>query len=93
MAKPMQHDKQPRRRAPRKKFFLPVWFKVCAAVLFVLVLVKSLQLQVFLEIQFDGIPHLTALTEIETWFIPLGLLLLYILWNWLWSRLFGSREF
>ncbi len=88
----MEDDNQPPRCAPRKKSFLPTWFKVCAAVLIVLIVFKSLQLQVFLEIQLDGIPYLTALTEIETYFIPLGLLLLYILWNWIWSKFFGSRQ-
>ena len=71
---------------------LPTWFKVCAAVLVVLIVLKALRLEVFIEIQFDGIPYLTALTAIETWFIPLGLLLIYILGNWLWSKFFDSRE-
>lgn len=84
------------RRAPRsrlqKKPLLPAWFRVCAAVLVVLAVLKALQLEIVLEIQFDGIPYLTALTEIETYFVPLGILLVYILWNWLWSRVFGSRQ-
>ena len=80
------------RLAPRKKPLVPTWFKVSAAVLVMLIVLKALRLEVFIEIQFDGIPYLTALTEIETWYIPLGLLLVYFLWNWLWSKFFDSRE-
>ena len=88
----MQDDKQAPRRAPREKPYLPVWFVFCATALVVLIVLKSLQLQVFLEIQLDGIPYLTELTEIETYFIPLGLLLAYIIWNWIWRSFLGSRE-
>ena len=91
MADSMEQNQPTPRRRPQKKPLLPVWFRVCAAVLVLLIVLKSLQLEVVLEIQLDGIPYLTALTEIETYFGPLGLLLIYILWNWLWSRVFGSR--
>ena len=88
----MQDEKRLPRRAPGKKSFLPAWFRACAVALLLLIVLKALQLEVFLEIQLGGVPYLTALTETETWFIPLGLLLIYILWNWLWRRFFGSRE-
>ena len=87
---PSEDPTPPTRETPKTKL-LPTWFKLCALVLVVLIMLKVLQLQVFIEISFDGIPYLTPLTEIETYFIPLGLLLIYILWNWVWSRFFRSR--
>ncbi len=89
----MKHENQPvRRGGARNAGFLPTWFKLCAAVLVVLVTLKALQLQVFIEVSLDGIPYLAALTEVETYFIPLGLLLIYILASWIWNRFFGSRQ-
>lgn len=72
--------------------WMPGWFKACLVVLAVLILLKVLQLQVFVEISIAGIPYLTGLTELETYSIPLGLLLLYILGSWIWKRVFPSRD-
>ena len=72
--------------------WLPTWFKMCAGLLLVLVLLKFFGLQVFIEFQFDGKPVLAALSEIETYYIPLGLLLVYFLLAWIWQTLFGSKD-
>ncbi len=70
---------------------LPTWFKLSVLVLIGLITLKTLGLQVFVEIDYDGESFLTALTEIETYYIPLGLLLLYFLTSWLWDWFFGSK--
>ncbi len=71
--------------------WLPGWFKACLVALVVLIILKVLQLQVFIEISHDGVPLVTGLTDIETYLIPLGLLLVYILWSWAWKKWFDSR--
>ena len=45
-----------------------------------------------IQFELDGIPYRTGLTEIETYFIPLGLVLIYIVFSWAWKRLFGSGD-
>ncbi len=69
---------------------LPTWFKVSVGVLVVLVVLKALDLEVFLEIEYDGEPFLAGLTELETYLIPLGLLGVYFVCAWLWHTLFRS---
>ena len=71
---------------------LPRWFKICVLILALLAVFRILQLQVFVEITYEGRPFLAALTELETYLVPLGLLLLYILLSWVWDRWFGSRD-
>jgi len=84
--------REQRRRHSPPGGWMPGWFKACLVVLAVLILLRILQLQVFIEVSLDGIPYLTGLTELETYLIPLGLLLLYILGSWIWKRVFGSRD-
>ena len=72
------------------KPLLPAWFKICALVLIVLVVMKLSELQVFIQFELDGIPYRAGLTEIETYYVPLGLVLVYIILSWVWNRLFGA---
>ena len=82
----------PNRREPQSKPFLPRWFVIWAGILAVLVILKSLGLQVFVEVEYDGEPFIAGLTELETYLIPLGLIGIYFLGCWLWDKLFGSRD-
>lgn len=85
-------DKLPRRTpGSSARGWLPGWFRTCLVALVVLIILKVLQLQVFIEISHDGVPFVTGLTDIETYLIPLGLLLVYILSSWAWKKWFGSR--
>ena len=70
----------------------PVWFRISVFILLILITVKILGLQVFIEVSFEGKPFLAALTEIETYIVPLLLLLLYILSVWIWKKIFGRRD-
>lgn len=75
-----------------KKKWIPTWFKVCVVVLIIIVILKTLGLQVFVEIDYDEKPFLTSLTEIETYFIPLGLLLVYFVAAWIWDTFIRSKD-
>lgn len=79
-------------RPGRNAGWLPGWFKACLLILAVLILLKILRLQVFIEVSHEGVPYLAGLTEAETYLIPLGLLLVYILGSWAWNRFFGGRK-
>ena len=85
-------DKNSRHRRKAHKPFLPTWFKLCLVVLVALIGIKLLSLQVFVQFELDGIPYRASLTEFETYLIPLGLLLIYIILNWIWGRAFGSDD-
>lgn len=69
---------------------MPTWFKVSAAVVVVLIVLKVLRVRILVEISYDGMPFLAPLTDIKSYFLPLGLLLVYILGSWVWNRYFGS---
>lgn len=85
-------DKLPRQTpGSSDRSWLPGWFKACMVALVVLIILKVLQLQVFVEISHDGVPFVTGLTDIEIYLIPLGLLLVYLLWSSAWKKWFGSR--
>ncbi len=73
------------------KKWAPPWFKVCVVILFLLLILKTLGIQIFVEINFDGKPFITSLTEIETYYIPLGLLLVYFVAAWIWDIFFNSK--
>ena len=73
-----------------KKPLLPTWFQVSAAVVVAVIVLEALQVRIFVEVSFDGVPYFASLTDIRTWFVPLGLLLVYILGSWAWNRYFGS---
>ena len=71
---------------------MPTWFKLFALALVGLIISKVLGLQVFLEVTYDGIPFLARLTDVRTYFIPLFLILVYILIAWSWKQFFGTRD-
>ena len=71
---------------------LPAWFHWSLAILGLLVVFKLLGLQVFFEISYDGGVLLTALTDLKTYFVPLLLILVYILVSWAWGKIAGSRD-
>ena len=77
-----------RRLAP----WIQTWFKILTVVLIALILARIFKLQVFVEIEFDGEPITTALTSIETYYLPLGLVLLLFILAWAWHRFFGSDK-
>ncbi len=74
------------------KKWIPAWFKVCVVILFILIVLKIMGLQILVEIDFDGKPIITALTDIETYFIPLGLLLVYFVATGIWGKIFNSKD-
>ena len=82
---PSDHRGKPRR-------MLPAWFKVSIALIIVLIVLETLQLRIFVEVSFDGVPYLASLTDMRIWFGALGLLLVYILASWAWNRYFGSAN-
>lgn len=79
-------------RHSRDRSWLPGWFKVSLLVLAMPIVLKLLQVQVFVEVSHDGVSYLAGLTEAKTYLIPLGLLLVYILGGWAWKEFFGSRD-
>ncbi len=68
------------------------WFKVCVVILIGLIVLKYIGLQVFVRIDFDDESILAALTEIETYYLPLGLLLVCFVAAWVWGLFFGSKD-
>ena len=87
----MNKQEHPDHSAANTKW-LPAWFKFSVAILIGLIVLKTLGLQVFVQVDYEGNAFLTALTEIETYYIPLGLLLVYFLFSWIWGQLFGSND-
>lgn len=71
---------------------MPRWFVIWAGILVVLIILKSLGLQVYIEFEYDGEPFIAGLTELKTYLIPLGLIGIYFLGCWLWDKFFGSRN-
>lgn len=90
MASNLNHNKNMPDSSAKK--WLPAWFKVCVVVLLGLIILKSLGLQVFIEINFAGRPFIASLTEIEIYYIPLGLLLVYLVAVWIWNTFFKSKD-
>ena len=78
-------------RKPRWQW-LTHWLKICVALLAALILLRAIGLEIQLEIELGEEPLLASLNELETWILPLGLVLIYLLLAWLWERFFGSRE-
>ena len=74
------------------KKWMPAWFKVCVVILFFLIVLKTMGLQILVEIDSDGKPFITALTDIEAYYIPLGLLLVYFVATWIWDRFLNSKD-
>lgn len=72
--------------------WIATWIKICVAVLLVLVVAKFLGVQVFVEIELGDEPILAALTDIETYYLPLGLLLVFFLAAWIWNSWFGRGD-
>ena len=87
MSKPAPRSPGPHGKSGR---WLPTWFKLSIVVIAALILLKVLQLRIFVEVSFDGVPYLASLTDMKTYFILLGLLLVYILGSWAWNRFFDS---
>jgi len=71
---------------------LPGWFKLAVMVLLGLIIMKATGLEVFIEVTYDGIPFIGALTDVRIYFVPLLLVLIYILLSWIWKKLFGSSD-
>lgn len=70
---------------------IPLWFKLFAAALSGLLLAKLLGMQIVIEINYGGRPYLAALTDAGLYFVPLMLVLPYILWCWIRDGFFRSR--
>jgi len=90
----MEND-PPRRQdspAPGRGKWVPTWFLLFAIALLGLIASKLLGLEVFVEVTFDGIPFVAGLTEVKTYVIPLLLVLIYILFAWLWKKIFRSGQ-
>ncbi len=80
-------DKTDRRKEPG----IPLWFRLFALALSGLVLAKLLGMEVVVEISYDGRPYHAALTDARLYFVPLLLLLLYILCCWIRNLISRSR--
>lgn len=91
----MREDSDRKRRASLEagaKSRIMAWVKICVFILVVLIGLKLLGLQIFVRIDFDDKPVLAALTEIETYYLPLGLLLVYMVAAWLWDMFLGPKD-
>lgn len=88
----MHRDPKRERGSPVSKSGkgLPTWFKLAALFLVGLIIMKATGLEVFVEVTYDGIPFLAALTDAKIYFVPLLLVLIYILLSWIWKNFFGS---
>jgi hypothetical protein len=84
--------REPGSPARKTRKWLPIWFKLAVLVLIGLIVSKTLGLQVFVEVTYDGIPFLAALTDVRIYLVPLLLILIYILSVWIWKKLFGPRD-
>ncbi|UCH39460.1 MAG: hypothetical protein JSU67_15050 [Gammaproteobacteria bacterium] len=71
---------------------IPLWFKLFVVVLIALVISKIPGLQVFIQISYDGTPFLAALTDVRIYFVPLILVLLYILFAWIGRKILGRED-
>ncbi len=71
---------------------MTTWFKICVGILLFLIALKFLRLQVIVRVDYDDEPILAALSEIETYYLPLGLLLGYFLATWLWDLFFSPGK-
>lgn len=71
---------------------LPLWFRLCLLFVGALIALEWLGIEVRLEIQVDGEPIVASLFSIETYFVPLGLLLAYFVGTWLRDWLLRSRH-
>ncbi len=85
-------DRLPDSGKGKKSSGIPFWFKLFALVLAGLVTAKMLGLEVFVEVTYDGVPFLAALTDVRLYFAPLLLVLIYILAAWAWKKIFGSGK-
>ena len=91
----MREDSDRKRRASPEtgaRSRITTWVKICVFILVVLIGLKLLGVQIFIEVEFGEKPILAALTEIETYYLPLGLLFFYLLAKWLWDRFLGPKD-
>ncbi len=71
---------------------LPLWFKLALAFVASLVVLDAIGIEVLLEIQIDGESFVASLFRIETYFVPLGLLLAWFVAAWIRAWISGSRH-
>ncbi|MEM7561969.1 MAG: hypothetical protein AAF353_02845 [Pseudomonadota bacterium] len=76
---------------PKKKHWLPLWFRIAVPILLLLVILKLYDLQVVVEIDYEEKAFVAALTDIETYYLPLALLLAYFLLAAICKWLFRKR--
>jgi hypothetical protein len=91
----MSEDSDRNQSSPPRSFArsrITTWVKICVAILVVLIVLKWLGLQVFVRLDFNDGPILAALTEIETYYLPLGLLLIYLVAAWFWDLFIGPKD-
>ncbi|MCP4335792.1 MAG: hypothetical protein GY785_24350 [Gammaproteobacteria bacterium] len=68
------------------------WVKVCVVILMGLITLRFVGLQIFFRIDYDDEPIITALSEIETYYLPLALLLVCFVAAGIWRLFFGSKD-
>lgn len=71
---------------------LPLWFKLCLLFVVGLITLDWLGIEVRLEIHIGAEPIVASLFRIETYFVPLGLLLAWFVFAWLRAWLSRSRH-
>ena len=76
----------------RQLWQLPLWFRLALLLVAGLVVLDWFGIEIRLEIQVDGEPFVASLFQIETWFVPLGLLLAWFVAAWIRDRLGGSKH-
>ena len=72
--------------------WLTRWLRIFVFLLVVLIGLKVFGVEIIVQVDYDGNAFLAALTEIETYYLPLGVLLVYFVLARLWSSIFGSRD-
>lgn len=69
---------------------LPLWFKLALSFVAGLLVLDWFGIEVLLEIQVGGESIIASLFRIETYFVPLGLLLAWFVAAWIRDRLSRS---
>ena len=77
---------------PGRDFRLPLWFKLTLTFVAGLVVLDGIGIEILLEIQIDGESFVASLFRIETYYVPLGLMLAWFVAAWIRAWLSGSRH-
>ena len=85
-------DSDSEKPSDKPRHSLPLWFRLAVPVLLLLVFLKVHDLEVVLEIDYEEQAFVAALTDIQTYYVPLVLLLLYLLLSAVWKKYFNRDD-